>query len=215
MSRTTAMMLKGAFLSIWGSGKATLLTMIVALTLATATPAVGANGSTFILGSLNNTATTLTRLSGNVAGPALQIINNNAAANATALNLATRADRPPMKVNSATKVANLNADIVDGQSFACPTGTRLHEGVCIETTLRSTSAAFSTAQTDCLDETGTRLPTPAELQTLAGRTNSEWSNHAYLDNSAAVVLQVNTNKTIGTFSQTGELGAYRCVKQPS
>jgi hypothetical protein len=129
MSRTTAMMLKGVFLSIWGSGKATLLTMIVALTLATATPAVGANGSTFILGSLNNTATTLTRLSGNVAGPALQIINNNAAANATALNLATRADRPPMKVNSATKVANLNADIVDGQSFACPTGTRLHEGV--------------------------------------------------------------------------------------
>jgi hypothetical protein len=126
MSRATAMMLKDVFLSIWGSGKATLLTVMVALTLATVTPAFAANGGNFILGSLNNTATTLTRLSGNVAGPALQIINNNAAANATALNLATRADRPPMRVNSATKVANLNADTVDGLDSTQLQGARAY-----------------------------------------------------------------------------------------
>jgi hypothetical protein len=207
--------LKGVFLSAWDGGKATLLTLMVALTLATLTPALAATGGNFILGK-SNAATTISSLSAPIAGPALNLVNNNSTSTgATALRLATASTKPPMVVTSSTKVANLNADKVDGQSFACPTGTRLHEGVCIETTLRSTSAAFSTAQTDCLNETGTRLPTPAELQTLAGRTNQEWSNHAYLDNSAAVVLQVFTNKTIGTFSQTGELGAYRCVKQPS
>jgi hypothetical protein len=219
MSRVTGKTLKGVFLRAWGGGKATLLTVMVALTLATVTPAFGANGSTFILGSLNNTATAITRLVGNVNGPALWVINPNTGASATGATFQVASGHPPFKVNSSIKVPNLNSDKVDGQSFACPTGTRLHEGVCVETALRSASASFSAAQTDCLNEPGTRLPTPAELQTLAGRTNNEWSNHTYLDhdgtNTGAVVLQVLTDKTIGTFSQTGELGAYRCVKQPS
>ena len=69
-------MLKGIFLRAWHGGKITnLLTVVVALTLAIITPAFGANGSTFILGSLNNTATAITRLVGTVAGPALWVVN--------------------------------------------------------------------------------------------------------------------------------------------
>jgi hypothetical protein len=91
------------------------LTVMVALSAGIVSQATAANGDNLIIGSLTNVATTLTRLSGNVAGPSLQIINNNAAANATALNLATQADKPPMRVNSATKVANLNSDQLDGK----------------------------------------------------------------------------------------------------
>jgi hypothetical protein len=42
--------LKGVFLRAWGGGKVTnLLTVVVALTLATVTPAVAANGGNFLL----------------------------------------------------------------------------------------------------------------------------------------------------------------------
>ena len=39
--------------------------------------------------------------------------NNNAGANDTALSLKVQAGEPPMKVNSSTMVANLNADKLD------------------------------------------------------------------------------------------------------
>jgi len=113
MMRATAKMLKGIFLSVWGGGKTTLLSVVVALTLATATPAFGANGKPLIMGVLTNQATAVTRLTANIANPALQIINTNASG--TALQLLTSTNRPPMIVNSATKVPNLNADKVDGK----------------------------------------------------------------------------------------------------
>jgi hypothetical protein len=115
MSRATAKMLKGVFLSIWGSGKTTLLTVMVALTLATVTPAFGANGSTFILGSLNNTATAITRLVGNVNGPSLYILNPSTGASATGALFQVASGHPPFRVTSATKVPNLNSDQLDGK----------------------------------------------------------------------------------------------------
>ena len=49
-----------------------------------------------------------------MAGPGLQIDNNSTDAAATALELQVEAGKAPMKVNSDTQVANLNADKVDG-----------------------------------------------------------------------------------------------------
>ena len=46
---------------------------------------------------------------------AVQIDNNSTDASATALDLQVEAGKAPMKVNSATQVANLNADKLDGQ----------------------------------------------------------------------------------------------------
>jgi len=91
------------------------LTVIVALTVGVAGAAFGANSSHFILGSLNNTATAITKLTGTVGGgPALQVSNPSTATGSTALDLQVATGKAPMKVNSGATVANLNSDKVDG-----------------------------------------------------------------------------------------------------
>jgi hypothetical protein len=101
-------------------GRATVFLMGLALMLALvfgiASTALGANGGNFILGSLNNTATAITKLTGTVGGgPALQVSNSSTTTGATALDLQVATGKAPMKVNSQTKVTNLNADKLDGQ----------------------------------------------------------------------------------------------------
>jgi hypothetical protein len=48
------------------------------------------------------------------AGAPLALTNNSTATGATALNLKVKTGKPPLTVNSATKVAKLNADKLDG-----------------------------------------------------------------------------------------------------
>jgi hypothetical protein len=57
----------------------------------------------------------MSTLVGNVAGTMLRVDNNSEEAGATALDLRVEPGKAPMKVNSATKVALLNADKVDGK----------------------------------------------------------------------------------------------------
>ena len=86
------------------------LALVMALVLGAASMAFGANGGTFILGKLNNAATAVTGLVGNVDGAAaLRVTNPNSGTNDTALDLRVQAGEAPMKVNSNTRVANLNA----------------------------------------------------------------------------------------------------------
>jgi hypothetical protein len=93
-------------------GVANMLGLIFGL----ATSAFGANGANFILGSLNNTATAITKLTGTVGGgPALQVSNPSTATGSTALDLQVATGKAPMKVNRTAKVTNLNADKVDGR----------------------------------------------------------------------------------------------------
>jgi hypothetical protein len=73
-----------------------------------------ANGQPFILGQVN-VASALTRLTGNVDGAAMQVVNNNADANDTALTLNVQSGEAPMRVSSDKLVNNLNADELDGQ----------------------------------------------------------------------------------------------------
>ncbi len=100
-------------------GKATTfmvgLAVILALTVGVATTALAGTGvgARFDLGK-TNTVNAITKLVGSVAGPSLQIDNNSTNAAATALDLQVEAGKAPMKVNSETKVANLNADKIDG-----------------------------------------------------------------------------------------------------
>jgi hypothetical protein len=198
-------MVRSALSKVMWVGRATVflvgLAVIVGVVFGLASTAFGANGKPFILGQ-KNTSSNISKLIKSGVGPALQLGVGSG---------------PPLAVNSSKRVANLNADKVDGLSLACPSGTLFHEGVCIERALRATSASFPSAQSDCLDEPGTRLPTPGELQTLEGRTAREWSNHAYTDfggtSNFNVDIMVEPDGTLGTFQQGG-LGAYRCVKQP-
>ena len=117
-------MIKSALLGkVMWVGRATVffvgLAMILALLFGMASTAFGANGSNFILGSLNNTATAITKLTGTVGGgPALQVSNPSTATGSTALDVQVATGKAPMKVNSTSKVANLNSDQVDGKSAA-------------------------------------------------------------------------------------------------
>ncbi len=133
------MMARTIFSGAWRIGRATALALGVAVMLAVvlgvATAAFGANGNPWILGR-SNVATAITQLAGaaGVNGPMLQLINNNADANDTALDLRVQSGEPPMTVNSSTKVNNLNADQLDGLDFTffARNSTYLTEGVVNE-----------------------------------------------------------------------------------
>jgi hypothetical protein len=112
-------MTRSIFSKVMWVGRATVfvvgLAVILALTVGLATTALAGTGvgARFQLGQ-TNTVNAITKLVGSVAGPSLQIDNNSTNANATALDLQVEAGKAPMQVNSETKVANLNADKLDG-----------------------------------------------------------------------------------------------------
>jgi hypothetical protein len=113
------LMLRSAVGKVMWVGRATVflvgLAVIVALVLGVATMALGATGGNFILGKAN-AAGAVSRLTANIAGPALNLVNTSTGTGATALNLQVAPTKPPLKVNSSQRVANLNADRLDGMN---------------------------------------------------------------------------------------------------
>jgi hypothetical protein len=107
MKRTISMMKRA---------QVAVLAVVVALVLVGAPAALAANGEPFVLGQ-TNVATAISRVAGAVGvdGPMVLIDNNNAGSGATALELRVEPGKAPMKVNSDTRVNNLNADRLDGQ----------------------------------------------------------------------------------------------------
>ncbi|CAN5300415.1 hypothetical protein BH18ACT10_BH18ACT10_03960 [soil metagenome] len=115
-------MSKSIFSKVMWVGRATVFTVGLAVTLAlmlgVATAALAAvPGDPFRLGELNK-IDQLSQLVGDVDGAMLEIINESSGLNATALDLQVNAKRPPMKVNSGTRVSNLNADRLDNKTAA-------------------------------------------------------------------------------------------------
>jgi hypothetical protein len=96
--------------------KFTLLAVVGALSVVTASTALAGSGvgGVFNLGN-TNTVNAITKLVGSVAGASLVIDNNSTNSAATALNLQVEPGKTPMKVNSQTKVTNLNADRLDAK----------------------------------------------------------------------------------------------------
>jgi hypothetical protein len=92
------------------------LAVILALVFGAATTALAHSGvdtKLFHLGH-SNTSNAITKLVGSVAGPMLRLDNNSTGTGATALDLQVEPGKPPMTVNSGTKVTNLNSDKLDG-----------------------------------------------------------------------------------------------------
>ncbi len=85
----------------------------LALVLALGGAGYSATGGNFILGQ-TNTAATQTKLLAPIAGASFRVDNTSTAAAATAMTLVVTSGRPPFATNSAVKVANLNADFLDG-----------------------------------------------------------------------------------------------------
>jgi hypothetical protein len=127
------------------------LAVILALTVGLASTALAGTGvgARFQLGQ-TNTVNAVTKLVGSVAGPSLQIDNNSTNAAATALDLQVEAGKAPMKVNSGTKVTNLNADEVDGvdmplsgETFVDPPSVAAHSCVQSSATIPGKQASDS------------------------------------------------------------------------
>jgi hypothetical protein len=113
-------MLRTAVSKVMSVGRATVflvgLAVILAVVLGVATAALAGTGvgAAFNLGRLN-TVNQISRLVGSTDNPMLRVDNNGAGTNATALDLQVEPGHAPMKVNSSTRVAGLNADQVDGK----------------------------------------------------------------------------------------------------
>ncbi|HET7270018.1 MAG TPA: hypothetical protein VFI90_02920 [Rubrobacter sp.] len=91
------------------------LAMTLALVLGiTSTALAAVPGDPFHLGKVN-AINALTSLVGSVNNAMLKVDNNSTGTSATALDLQVEPGKAPMKVNSQTKVANLNADRLDGK----------------------------------------------------------------------------------------------------
>jgi hypothetical protein len=109
-----------------------------------------ATGGNFILGQ-SNTAGQQSSLSASpaFAGKTLQLTNTSTGAGATALGLNVASGHPPFTVNSGTKVANLNADKLDGVDSTgfLPSGNvkslRFITGGCVNATDPGCSTTFS------------------------------------------------------------------------
>src|SRR5262249_758341 len=65
-----------------------------------------------------NAANATTELAGTTNGKQLYIVNASNGANATGIGVVVHSGKPPLSVNSSTKVANLNAGLRDGASAA-------------------------------------------------------------------------------------------------
>jgi hypothetical protein len=124
------------------------LALVLALVLGVASMAFGANGQAWILGQ-GNVATAITSLGGaeGVNGPMVRLTNNNADANDTALDLRVQEGEAPMRVNSAKRVPNLNADRLDGK-HATQIGVNGLERVS-KTSASNNSASLKSATATC------------------------------------------------------------------
>jgi hypothetical protein len=127
------------------------LAVMLALVVGVASTALAGTGvgAAFNLGQLN-TVNAISKLVGSVAGPSLQIDNNSTGAEATALDLQVESGKALMKVNSGTKVANLNADKLDGKSadqliraaFAQNAPRRIEQDTALDTSINAPAAGF-------------------------------------------------------------------------
>lgn len=100
-----------------GSFKTALIAAVVSAFVAAG--AAVATTKTFVLGTTNtvDAPSTVTAGSG-LNTKLLQLTNNSTGSSSTALGLTTPSSRPPLIVSSQARVANLNADKLDGKDSA-------------------------------------------------------------------------------------------------
>lgn len=203
-------MAKTVFSKALRIGRATALALGVAVMLAlvvgAASTAFGANGDAWRLGQ-GNIATKITALGGSlgVNGPMLRLINNNAGADDTALELRVQPGEAPMTVNSATRVNNLNADSLDGRDSsqflnndiyrresAVDAGTVLGDGTFVKAqacdagdVILSGGPANVSATSDMVES----FPTPGIINSWSARIDKNGA----ADNFSVVVNCVNQN----------------------
>ena len=131
-------MIRTTFSRVMWVGRAAVFTVglavILAVVFGVASMAFAANGDPWILGQ-PNAATAITKLAGaaGVNGPMLQLINNDADTNDTALSLVVEDGESPMRVSSDTRVVNLNSDKLDNRDSSAFLPSEIYEKFETET----------------------------------------------------------------------------------
>jgi hypothetical protein len=128
------------------------LALVLALIFGLAGVALSATGGTFVLGKVNE-ATTVSKLTATVAGPALTLVNQGTDAAATALNINVASGKAPLRVNAAAGTAtNLSADELDGKDSSAfyAQGSKVSDSSHADRA-DSAASASSAADADLLD----------------------------------------------------------------
>jgi len=121
-----------------------LVISLLALFLALAGTTMAADGDNFLVGRSNSASSQTTLSAPVVGGKTLQVTNNDATnAASTALALTVAAGHAPLKVSSAARVQNLNADLLDGVDSS----KFLHSSVPVSLTGASSSGVVNGTNT--------------------------------------------------------------------
>jgi hypothetical protein len=132
--------------------KGITLGVIVGALTTTSTAALAGTGvgTVFNLGATNSVNASTTLL-GSTNGPQLRVVDTNTGTSASGISVRTDAARPPLVVNSKTKVAKLNVDLLDGLDSSdlqtrlahrCANGTAVAQVDEDGTTTCTTTAIF-------------------------------------------------------------------------
>jgi hypothetical protein len=173
-----------------------LVIAIIALFVALGGAGMAATGGNFILGKANS-ATSTTSLSAPIGGKALQVSNTSTTAGATALGLSAAAGHAPFTVNTSTKVANLNADRLDGidSTGFVPSSALRHAGPVTAVPPFSGSTDVTLASIGQLRFIGRcySFPSPPPTMAVELKIVSSASHAAYVDMTLANAGTANGN----------------------
>jgi hypothetical protein len=183
----------------------------IALFVALGGTTYAATGGNFILGQANSAGAT-TSLSAPIAGKkALQLTNTSTGAGATALGLNVASGHTPFTVNSGTKVANLNADKLDGLDSTTFTSTRkLIYNAALGTGLTNIATVGPyTLKGECFDDEGSFVRVRLYANGPAGtadfayvETQNDSSDQGTTSNG--LLIPANTDyQIVATFAFTG------------
>ena len=209
--------------------KGVVLGSVVSVLMLTATAAFAGSGvgAVFNLGRYNGVNGT-TKLGGSTAGKQLDITNTSNGKGAAGIGITVHSGKPPLVVNSATKVTHLNADQLDGldsskfqRRLSCPAGLKRAADICFETAVRA-EASWTTALSTCA-LANLRLPDVAELAEVfnnsAAPQEAQWAspvflNHDSAQTAAALFENTSRNVYVATFGIEGS-AFDRCVVTPN
>jgi hypothetical protein len=175
-----------------------LVVSLLALFVASSGWGYAATGGSFILGKTNRTSRTTGLAAGVKRGPALAVTNTGGG---RAANFTVKAGVPPFAVNSAAKVAKLNADALDGLD-----GTALQRRITGTCAAGSAIRIVNEAGTVTCQSAGTSSsPAPAAWSLTGNKGTNPATDFLGTTDAQPLIVKTN-NKEALRVDAAGRLG---------